>query len=130
MANPVTVRLNHTIIWSSDRTRSARFLADILGRSPPVKFGIFDVVSLDNEVLLDFADHQGPIQPQHYAFLINEADFDAVLRRLRAQGVDHWADPMHRRLGEINRDDGGRGLYFLDPDGHNLEVITRPYGGG
>ncbi len=121
-------QLNHTIVSSLDRSRSARFLAEMLGRPAPVRFGSFEVVDFDNGVSLDFASVEGPIQPQHYAFLIGEADFDAVLGHIREQRLDFWADPMRRRPGEINRNDGGRGIYFLDPDGHNMEVITRPYG--
>lgn len=123
-------RLNHTIVSSSDQSRSARFLAEMLGRPAPVRFGPFVVVELDNEVSLDFASVEGSIQPQHYAFLIGEADFDAVIGRIREQGLEYWADPMGRRSGEINQNDGGRGVYFLDPDGHYMEVITRPYGSG
>ena len=122
----MTAQLNHTIIWSSDQTKSARFLAEMLGRPAPTRVAHFDVVELDNGVSLDFANTEGPIRSQHYAFLIGEADFDAVLGRIRERGLDHWADPMRRRPGEINRNDGGRGVYFPDPDGHNLEVITRP----
>ena len=109
---------------------SARFLAEMLGRPTPTRFGHFDVVELDNGVSLDFAESDGPIRPQHYAFLISETDFDAVLSRIRERGLEHWADPMHHRPGEINHNDGGRGVYFPDPDGHYLEVITRPYGSG
>jgi catechol 2,3-dioxygenase-like lactoylglutathione lyase family enzyme len=126
----MSAQLNHTIVYSSDRTKSARFLAEILGRPPPVRFGPFEVVELDNAVSLDFATADGPIQPQHYAFLITEADFDAVFGRIREQRLEYWADPSHRRLGEINHNDGGRGVYFSDPDGHYLEVITRAYGSG
>lgn len=123
-------QLNHTIVWASDPARSARFLAEMLGRPAPSRFGHFEVVALDNGVALDFADHVGPIQSQHYAFLIGEDDFDAVLGRIRENSVAHWADPMRSRKGEINHDDGGRGVYFADPDDHLLEVITRPYGSG
>ncbi len=120
----MAAQLNHTIVWSSDQARSARFLAEMLGRPEPTRFARFDVVELDNGVSLDFATIQGPIRPQHYAFLIGEADFDAVLGRIQARGLDHWADPMRSRPGEINHHDGGRGVYFPDPDGHFLEVIT------
>jgi catechol 2,3-dioxygenase-like lactoylglutathione lyase family enzyme len=126
----MTAQLNHTIVYSSDRTRSARFLAAILGRPPPVRFGPFDLVTLDNGVSLDFMTAQAPIRAQHYAFLIGEADFDAVFDRILEQGIDYWADPWHGRPREINRNDGGRGVYFCDPDGHDLEVLTRPYGSG
>lgn len=126
----MTAQLNHTIVYSSDRTKSARFLAQMLGRPAPIRFGPFEVIALDNAVSLDFMTAEGPIQPQHYAFLISEADFDAVLGRIREQGLPYWADPRQSRPGEINHNDGGRGVYFPDPDGHFLEVITRPYGGG
>jgi catechol 2,3-dioxygenase-like lactoylglutathione lyase family enzyme len=126
----LTAQLNHTIVYSSDRAKSARFLAEILGLPAPVRFGPFEVVELDNGVSLDFAAADGPVQPQHYAFLISEADFDAVFRRIRDQGLPYWADPRRCLPGEINHNDGGRGVYFPDPDGHYLEVITRPYGSG
>jgi catechol 2,3-dioxygenase-like lactoylglutathione lyase family enzyme len=124
----MTAQLNHTIVYSSDRKKSARFLAEILGLSAPIRFGFFDVVELGNGVSLDFATADGPIQPQHYAFLISEAEFDAVFGRIGEQGLAYWADPRRSRPGEINHDDGGRGVYFTDPDGHYLEIITRPYG--
>jgi catechol 2,3-dioxygenase-like lactoylglutathione lyase family enzyme len=123
-------QLNHTIVWSSNQSASAKFLADILGRPAPTRFGHFDVVELDNSVSLDFADAEGPVRPQHYAFLISEADFDAVFGRIKDRGLNYWADPRRSRPGEINRNDGGRGVYFHDPDGHYLEVITRPYDSG
>jgi extradiol dioxygenase family protein len=126
----MATQFNHTIVWCSNQGVSAKFLADMLGRPAPARFGHFDVVELDNGVSLDFANAEGPIRPQHYAFLISEADFDAVLGRITERGLDYWADPMHRRPGEINHNDGGRGVYFPDPDGHYLEVITRPYGSG
>jgi extradiol dioxygenase family protein len=126
----MAAQFNHTIVWCSNQGVSAKFLADMLGRPAPGRFGHFDVVALDNNVSLDFANTEGPVRPQHYAFLISEADFDAVLGRITERGLDYWADPMHRRPGEINHNDGGRGVYFPDPDGHFLEVITRPYGSG
>ena len=128
----MSAQLNHTIVWCRDRQASAKFLADMLGRPEPTRFGPFAVVDMDNGVSLDFHDVEGEreIVPQHYAFLIGEADFDAVLGRIEAAGLPHWADPARRRPGEINHNDGGRGVYFPDPDGHFLEVITRPYGSG
>jgi catechol 2,3-dioxygenase-like lactoylglutathione lyase family enzyme len=126
----VSVRLNHTIVWCRDQKRSARFLSEILGRPTPVRFGPFLVVEVDNGVSLDFHNTDEDVAPQHYAFLIDEDDFDAIFARIRERGLDYWADPGRTRRGEINRNDGGRGLYFLDPDRHVLEIITRPYGSG
>ncbi|NKT89213.1 hypothetical protein GS845_13465 [Rhodococcus hoagii] len=81
-------------------------------------------------VTLDFATSPVDVLAQHYAFLVSEADFDSIYGRIRARGMEHWADPRKTRPGEINHNDGGRGVYFHDPDGHNLEIITRPYGSG
>jgi catechol 2,3-dioxygenase-like lactoylglutathione lyase family enzyme len=124
------VQLNHTIVWCRNQQQSAQFLADILGRPAPRKFAHFDVVELDNGVSLDFAEVDGEIAPQHYAFLITEEEFDAAYARIQTRKLDYWADPMRRRPGEINHNDGGRGVYFPDPDGHFLELLTRPYGSG
>jgi catechol 2,3-dioxygenase-like lactoylglutathione lyase family enzyme len=126
----VSVRLNHTIVWCRDQKRSATFLAEMLGRPAPTRFGPFLVVELDNGVSLDFHETADPIAPQHYAFLIDEAEFDVIFGRVRERQLDHWADPGRTRAGEINRNDGGRGVYFADPDGHFLEILTRPYGSG
>jgi len=120
--------LNHTIVWCSDKNRSSAFLAHMLGRPAPVPLMHFMVVALDNGVSLDFMEKEGAVSRQHYAFLVGEDDFDAVLGRIRAEGIAHWADPARSRAGEINHHFGGRGVYFEDPDGHLLEAITRPYG--
>ena len=124
------VQLNHTIVKASDKEVSAHFLADILGLPPPTPYGPFLVVEVDNGVSLDFADDHGRAHPQHYAFLVGEEEFDAIHGRIVERGLDYWADPFHHQPGQINTNDGGRGLYWDDPDGHILEIITVPYGGG
>ncbi|ANZ42317.1 bleomycin resistance protein [Lentzea guizhouensis] len=124
------VQLNHTIVHSSDQDRSARFLTGLLGLPDPVRFGPFLVVEVANGVSLDYVTTTDPIAEQHYAFLVTEDEFDEIFGRIQEQGLPHWADPFHSRPGEINRNDGGRGVYWSDPDGHNLEIITRPYGSG
>ena len=126
----MAVQLNHTIVWVRDRSESATFLAEILGLPQPTPFGRFLVVQVDNDVSLDFADTQDPVNPQHYAFLVGETEFDEIFGRIRARGLPYWADPGRRRPGEINTNDGGRGAYWEDPSGHFLEIITRPYGSG
>lgn len=126
----MAVQLNHTIMYARDKQESATFLAEILGLPTPVPFGPFLVVQTDNEVSLDVLDTDGEIASQHYAFLIGEDEFDEIFARVRERGLSYWADPFHSRPGEINTNDGGRGVYFEDPNGHNLEIITRPYGSG
>ncbi len=124
----MAVELNHTIIWCRDKLASSAFLADMFALDPPEPFLHFMVVRLANRVSVDFMQKDGPVAPQHYAFLVSEAEFDGVMGRLAARGLDYWADPARTRPGEINRHFGGRGVYFADPDGHLLEAITTPYG--
>jgi catechol 2,3-dioxygenase-like lactoylglutathione lyase family enzyme len=126
----VSVQLNHTIVSCRDQRRSAAFLAGILGLPPPGKFGHFLVVQADNGVSLDFSETSQEITSQHYAFLVGEEEFEATFSRIRGEDLPYWADPGKTRPGEINHRDGGRGLYFDDPDGHLLEILTRPYGSG
>jgi catechol 2,3-dioxygenase-like lactoylglutathione lyase family enzyme len=124
------VQLNHTIVWVRDKQASAIFLTEILGLAPPVPFGPFLVVEVDNGVSLDFADSNGQIASQHYAFLVGEDDFDEIFGRIQERELPYWADPFRHQPGEINKRDGGRGVYFEDPGGHYLEILTRPYGSG
>jgi catechol 2,3-dioxygenase-like lactoylglutathione lyase family enzyme len=128
----VSVQLNHTIVACSDQQHSAEFMAGILGLPPATKFGPFLVVEADNGVSLDFLQiSEGQdVRPQHYAFLVGEEEFDATFGRIRDQDLPYWADPHRTRPSSVNTNDGGRGLYFEDPDGHLLEIITRPYGSG
>jgi catechol 2,3-dioxygenase-like lactoylglutathione lyase family enzyme len=125
----MAVELNHTIVWCKDQEASAKFLAEMLGRPPPSKMAHFDVVNLDNGVSMDFANVPAaaprPSMPSHYAFLISEGEFDAVFGRIEARKLDYWADPFRQRPREINRSGGGRRVYFDDPSGHFLEVLTR-----
>ncbi|GAA4810217.1 VOC family protein [Streptomyces ziwulingensis] len=124
----MSVRFNHTIVLSRDREASARFLAGVLGLEAGEPAGKFLPVATANGVTLDFATVDHDIPPQHYAFLVSEEEFDAVLARLVADRVPIQADPPGRHPRRINRDDGGRGVYFLDPSGHAIEAFTRPYG--
>jgi len=125
----MTVHLNHTIVHVQDKLESATFLADLFDLPAPVPYGPFLVVQLDNGVSLDFADDHGPVHPQHYAFLVTEEEFDQIFGRIRDRALPYWADPFKRLPGEHNAHDGGRGVYWEDPSGHFLEIITRPYGG-
>ncbi|MEU5861322.1 MULTISPECIES: VOC family protein [unclassified Nonomuraea] len=123
------VQLNHTIVAATDRDATAAFLVDVLGLEPAPVYGPFRVVTLANDVSLDVMQAPGEVTPQHYAFLVGEEEFDQIWGRIRSRGLTFWADPGHGRPGEINTHDGGRGLYWSAPDGHNLEIITVPYGG-
>ena len=123
----MSVQLNHTIIWCRDKQKSSAFLVDILGLPPPVPFGPMLVVRLQNSISVDFYNQDGDIAQQHYAYLVGEDEFDQIFARVRDKGLTYWADPRKQQPGEVYRQFGGRGIYFDDPDGHLLEVMTRPY---
>lgn len=124
----MAIELNHTIVYVPDPRASAEFLTRLFGLGQPMEWGPFLAVGLSNGVTLDFLEDHEERGPQHYAFLVGEEEFDEIFGRIQSQGLDFWADPGHRRPGQINTHDGGRGVYFEDPGGHNLEIITRPYG--
>lgn len=126
----MAVQLNHHIVMVRNQAESARFFTEILGLPAATRYGPFLVVQTANGVSLDFDEAEGEVTPQHYAFLITEGEFDEIFGRIRERHLDYWADPGRHQPGEINHHDGGRGVYFRDPNGHLLEIITRPYGGG
>lgn len=125
----MAISLNHTIVVARDKEAAAKFLTEVLGLAPHVLVGPFAVVRI-GETSLDFVETDGPIEQRHFAFLVSEAEFDAIFDRIRERRLPYWADPFRRAPNGINTFDDGRGLYFDDPNGHLLEIITRPYGSG
>ncbi len=128
----MSISFNHTIVASRDKRESAEFLAELFGLPSPKPFGHFMVVELDHGANLDYADvaEGKDIPRQHYAFLVSEQEFDAIYGKIQSRDLQHWADPGQNRPGEVNHNHGGRGVYFLDPSGHAMESLTRPYGSG
>ena len=128
----MSIKFNHTIIAAKDKKQSASWLTELFSLPDPEPFGHFLAVAVANGVSLDYAEVGSgeEIRPQHYAFLVSEDDFDSIYGKIRDRGIEHWADPRRSRPGEINRNDGGRGVYFQDPAGHYMEILTRPYGSG
>jgi catechol 2,3-dioxygenase-like lactoylglutathione lyase family enzyme len=127
----MAIRLDHTIIPARNGEAAARWFAEVFGGSEPVRFSVFWQVTTANGVDLDFDTYgaDGTFTTGHYAFLVDEDEFDAIFDRIRASAVDYWADPGRLEVGAINRHDGGRGVYFPSPDDHLFEIITVPYGG-
>ncbi|TQF69304.1 VOC family protein [Rhodococcus spelaei] len=123
----MSATFNHTIIPATDRNESATFFRELLDLQAAPAWGIFTNVRLDGDALLQFAEPPFEIQMQHYAFLVDDAQFDRTHVRLRGRGIEFWADPQMTRPGETNTEHGGRGVYFKAPAGHAIEVITRPY---
>ena len=126
----MTVRLNHTIVSARDRDAAALFLTEILGLPSPTVLGPFAVVPVGDNLSLDYMQADGEITSQHYAFLVSEVEFDEIFARICARNLPYWADPHKEQRDQINRWDDGRGVYFEDPSGHLLEILTRAYGSG
>ncbi|MCV7102971.1 VOC family protein [Mycobacterium palustre] len=126
----MTICFNHTIVAARDKRESAEFLTELFGLPGPRPVGPFMAVTLEHGVDLDYADapEGEEIRRQHYAFQVSDEDFDAIYAKITSRGLQHWADPRQQRPGEINHNHGGRGVYFLDPSGHAMEILTRPYG--
>jgi catechol 2,3-dioxygenase-like lactoylglutathione lyase family enzyme len=124
----MTVKLNHTIVAAHDRDKSALFLTELLGLEAPFRLGPFAVVTVGDALTLDFMETEDDVVSQHYAFLVSETEFDEIFARIKARKLPYWADPHQSKRDQINQWDDGRGLYFEDPNGHLLEILTRCYG--
>jgi catechol 2,3-dioxygenase-like lactoylglutathione lyase family enzyme len=124
----MSVELNHTIVHAKDNEASAQWMVEMFDLEPVVRWGPFVEVHTANGVALGYINvGDYPYVPQHYAFLVSDAEFDAIFGRVQARGLDYWADPHKDAPKEINHEFGGRGVYFEDPAGHLLEIITKPY---
>lgn len=123
----MSARFNHTIIAAKDREESAAFYRDLLEADDAPSWGVFTNLQIADGVLLQFAEPPVDIQMQHYAFLVDDEHFDRAHAKIRERNVDHAADPFFKHRGQINHEHGGRGFYVMDPAGHGVELITRPY---
>ncbi|NJM73466.1 MAG: VOC family protein [Scytonema sp. RU_4_4] len=118
------ITLNHTIVPVHDKEASAQFFAHIFGFELEAPLSHFAVVRVNDTLTLDFANSEG-FAPHHYAFHVSDEEFDAIFARVKEAGLEYSSDPMHQNKGQINHRKGGRGFYFLDSNGHNLELLTR-----
>jgi catechol 2,3-dioxygenase-like lactoylglutathione lyase family enzyme len=125
----VPVNLDHLIVRSRDKRASAALLTEMLGLLAPNVIGPggrFHAVRLADGASLDFADAGDPFEPQHYAFAVTDPDFDALLARIRERRIPFWADPQQTQPEQVaDRGGGTRAVYFADPSGHWIEVLTR-----
>jgi catechol 2,3-dioxygenase-like lactoylglutathione lyase family enzyme len=119
----MTIVLNHTIVPAHDKVASARFFARVFGLEYNGPHSHFAPVHVNDELTLDF-DERGDFKSHHYAFMVSEAEFDAIFGRVKAEGITYGSGPRSRTDGDINHRRGGRGVYFDDPNGHVLEILT------
>ena len=123
----MTIELNHTIVPAKDKEESVRFYERIFGLKYEGPFGHFAPIKIPSQSLtLDF-DNRESFDRQHYAFKVSEEEFDQMFGRVRDEGLDWGSGPFSPTDGEINHWNGGRGVYFRDPNGHLLELLTQDY---
>ncbi len=123
----MTIELNHTIVPAHDNEASARFYRDLFGFEYDGPLGHFAPVRIPGQGLtLDFDTHER-FNAQHYAFKVSEAEFDLIFDKIRDMGLVYGSGPRTPEDGEINHWNGGRGVYFRDPNGHLLELLTKDY---
>ncbi|MET8797243.1 VOC family protein [Nocardia sp. NPDC004568] len=116
--------LDHTIVPVSDRAAGAAFFAELMGLTVGEPAGPFVPVRVNESLTFDFGD-RGRAEPGHYGFLVDEATFDAVLRRLaRWPAVEFGSGPGNGWDRDINHLGGGRGVYVRSPEGHSYEIFT------
>ncbi|MQG73745.1 MAG: VOC family protein [SAR202 cluster bacterium] len=120
----MAIKLNHTIVPATDKLRSATFFADIFGLTFDGEQGHFAPIKVNRDLTLDF-DNRDKFEPHHYAFHVSEREFEAIFQRIKDHGLLYGSEPFAQENMAINRRNGGRGVYFCDPDGHVLELLTR-----
>lgn len=119
--------LDHTIVPARDKEAAARLFARLFGLPYDGPSGHFAPVRVNDTLTFDFDqfDEGAAYENHHYAFHVDEATFDAVLGRVKAEGLTFGSHPWSPENGELNSWNGGRGVYFRTPDGHLLELLTR-----
>ncbi len=126
----MTIELNHTIVPSRDKEESVRFYERMFGFKYEGPLGPFAPITIPSQSLsLDFDDRES-FDPQHYAFKVSEGEFDEIFGRIVDAGLVYGSEPRTPENLEINHWNGGRGVYFRDPSGHLLELLTRDYTAG
>ena len=122
----MTVQLDHMIVPARDRKAAAELLATLLG-VPWAEDGLFCPVYVNEGLTLDFDQADGPFPVQHYCFRVSEAEFDGILARIRARGIEYRSIPHGPVDMQVNTQYGGRIVYWSEPDGHIWEVLTVSY---
>ncbi|MBL4836160.1 MAG: VOC family protein [Kordiimonadaceae bacterium] len=125
------ITLNHTIVPAIDRVVSAKWYEDIFGFEFVKEWGPFAVVKVNSSLVLDFMNTEKGFAHHHYAFKVSDQDFDAIFERIQTQNIRFGSGPFKVSNGKyddkINHLYGGRGVYFTDPNGHILKIITTDY---
>ena len=121
----MAIVLNHTIVPAQDKVAAARFFARIFGLRFNKTSGHFAPVRVNKTLTLLF-DEDSAFESHHYAFHVSKKEFDAILRRIEQSGIVYGSAPWSLEDGKLNDWNGGKGVYFRDPNGHVWELMTVP----
>lgn len=122
----MAIILNHTIVPARDKVASAKFFARMFGLAfDESAVGYFAPVRVNETLTLDFHDDVDRFEIHHYAFHVSDPEFDAILKRVQEAGLAFGSEPWNLENRQLNSWNGGRGVYFCDPNGHILELMTR-----
>jgi len=121
----MTITLNHTIVPARDKVASARFFAKIFGLTFRASKGHFAPVKVNKALTLLF-DEDDKFESHHLAFHVSNSEFDAIFGRVQKAKIAYGSAPWSLDDGKLNDWGGGRGVYFKDPNGHVLELMTVP----
>jgi Glyoxalase/Bleomycin resistance protein/Dioxygenase superfamily len=107
------------------RKRRRDFLRQIFGLTFKQTKGHFAPLRVNDTLTLLF-DNDDSFESHHYAFHVSDSEFDAIFGRIKQAGLSYGSAPWSLDDGKLNDWNGGRGVYFKDPDGHVLELMTVP----
>ena len=124
----MSVELDHTIVPARDGKAAAKLLAFLLD-VPWAESGVgpFCPVFVNDGLTLDFDQADGSFPVHHYCFRVSEPDFDSILERIKAKGINYRSTPLGPVDMQVNTHHGGRIVYWDQPDGHVWEILTVSY---
>jgi catechol 2,3-dioxygenase-like lactoylglutathione lyase family enzyme len=122
------IALDHTLVPSHHKLASAKLLAGLLG-VPWAESGAgpFSPVFVNRGFTLDFVETAEPLPVYHFCFRVKQAEFDAILARIRAAGIAYRSSVRGPVDMQVNTDYGGNLVYWNEPDGHQWEMLTVSY---
>jgi hypothetical protein len=122
----MTIHLDHAIVSSRNKTAAAKLLAELLGVPwGPAAAGPFTAVYVNDGLTLDFIDTDEKFPVEHFCFRVSQAEFDAILKRIRAAGIPYRSDVRGPVDMQVNTELGN--VYWNEPDGHQWEMLTVSY---
>ena len=120
------ITLNHTIIFTHNNIDTAKFYERVFGFEFVKEWGSFAAVKVNSTLTLFLLNMQ-EFQSAHYAFKVTESDFDKIFSKVKSENIAYGSTPFAPENGQINYNNGGRGVFFKDLNGHLLEIITQDY---